>query len=93
VESLGNRVFDDGPHLGGNQFVLGLRRELRIRQLDGKNAGQTLAHVVARCLDLGPLGHLIGFDILVQGACHRGPQRGQVGSTVALRDVVRKAKH
>src|SRR3546814_17028420 len=48
--------FDGGPDLRGNQLVLGLAGEFRVRHLDRQDAGQALAGVVAGDRDLLPLG-------------------------------------
>ena len=44
---IANLRLDDALHLGRNQLVLGLRRELRVRHLAGQHAGQALARVLA----------------------------------------------
>ncbi len=46
-ELLVHEVLDRGPHLGGDQLVLRLAGEFRIRHLDRQNAGQPFARVVA----------------------------------------------
>ena len=77
----------------GDQLHLGLRGELGIGHLDRQHAGQAFAHVVAGDLDLGLLGDLVFFDVLVDDARHRRAQAGQVGAAVGLRDVVGEAEH
>src|SRR5208282_6332610 len=37
-----DQALDDRPHLGGDQLVLGLRGEFRVRALDAQDAGQAL---------------------------------------------------
>ena len=83
----------DRPHFGGDQLVLGLRRELRLGHLHRQHAGQAFAHVVAGGLDLGLLGELVLLDVLVERARHRRAQAGEVRAAVALRDVVGEAQH
>ena len=76
-----------------HQLVLGLAAELGLGHLDAEHAAQAFAHVVAGDFDLGLLGELVFFDVLVDDARHRGAQAGQVGAAVALRDVVGEAEH
>ena len=47
AEALADQAFDGRAHLGGDQLVLGLGRELRVRHLDRQHAGQALAGVLA----------------------------------------------
>jgi hypothetical protein len=93
MQRLRDGILDHGTHFRGNELVLGLRGEFRVRELDGQDAGQPLPHVVAGGFDLGALGQLVGLDVLVQGARHGRAQRGQVRAAVALRDVVGEAEH
>ena len=69
AERLVDDAFDHRPHLGGDQLVLGLRREFRVRHLHREHAGQALAAIVAGDVDLlaladaralGIAGHLPG---------------------------------
>src|SRR6266487_427278 len=46
-EHVGGDRFDDWAHIGIVELALGLRLELRIRDLDADDGGQPLAHVVA----------------------------------------------
>ena len=48
-------VLDDRPHLGGDELVLRLRGEFRIRHLDRDDRRQPLAAIVADERDLLPL--------------------------------------
>jgi hypothetical protein len=91
-ELLAHDLLDRAAHLAGDQLVLGLAGELGLGHLDADHAGQALAHVVAGDLDLGLLGQLVVLDVLVDDAGHRRAQAGQVGATVALRDVVGEAE-
>ena len=47
AERLVDDVLDRGTHFGGDELVLRLRRELRIRHLHRDDGGQTLAAIVA----------------------------------------------
>ena len=47
AERLVDDALDHRPHLGGDQLVLGLRREFRVGHLDRKHAGQALAAILA----------------------------------------------
>ena len=52
LQSLIDDVFNDWAHFRGNELVFGLRLELRIRQLAGKNGRQAFAAIVTRQRDL-----------------------------------------
>ncbi len=93
MSSRRNDVFHRAAHFAGHQLVLGLAAELGLGHLHAQHAAQAFAHVVAGDLDLGLLGELVFFDVLVDDARHRGAQAGQVGAAVALRDVVGEAEH
>src|SRR5690606_33906442 len=56
-DRLGNRL-----DLGRHELVLGLRRELRIRQLDGQHGRQALTGVVAGGADLLALAAALALD-------------------------------
>src|SRR3546814_9704843 len=74
-------------------LVLGLRREFRIGQLDRHDRGQSFTHVVAGERDLLFLQRARFFRIVVERAGQRGPEGGEMGAAVALRDVVGEAEH
>src|SRR5574340_318827 len=93
AERLADDVLDRRTHLGRDQLVLGLARELRLGHLDADDARQPLAHVVAADFDLGLLRQLVVVDVLVDHPRHRRAQAGEVGAAVALRDVVGEAQH
>ena len=88
-----DHVLDGRPHLAGDQLVLGLRRELGLGHLHRQHAGQALAHVVARGVDLGLAGDLVLFDVLVDDPRHGRAQAGEVRAAVTLRNVVGEAQH
>ena len=93
AQRAGHHVFDRAAHFAGDQLVLGLAGELGLGHLHAQHAGQALAHVVAGHFHLGLLGQLGFLDVLVDDACHRGAQAGEVGAAVTLRDVVGEAEH
>ena len=86
-------ALDHRPDLGGDQLVLGLRRELRVRHLDREHAGQALAHVVAGERRPSPSWRPPFADVGLDGAGQRAAEAGQMGAAVALRDVVGEAQH
>ena len=81
-----------GSDLGRHELVLGLRGELGVRHLHRQHAGQALAHVVAGQRHLFllqyPARRGMGVDRPGQGR----PEPGEMGSAVALRDVVGEAQ-
>ena len=91
VELLADDRLNDRAHLRGNELLLGLRGEFRVRHLDRKHARQAFAGVVAGDRDLvlfRPQGR-VGLD----RARQRAAESGQMGTSVPLRDVVGKAQH
>ena len=96
-EPAAQRVIDERldhrAHLGGDQLVLGLGGELRVGHFHGEHAGQALAAIVTGQIDLFLLrqaGRLrIGGDLPGQGAA----QARQMGTAVALGDVVGEGQH
>jgi hypothetical protein len=84
-------ALDRGLDLAGDQLVLGLRRELRIRHLDRQYRDQALAAVVAGEFDLVLLQHAGLLDVLVDGARQCGAETGEMGAAILLRDVVGEA--
>ena len=83
-QQLAHDVFHRGAHFARHQLVLGLAAELGLGHLHAEHAAQAFAHVVAGDFDLGLLGQLVFFDVLVDDAGHRGAQAGQVGAAVTL---------
>ena len=92
-QCLADHLFHRAAHFAGHQLVLGLAAELGLGHLHAQHTAQAFAHVVAGDFHLGLLGQLGVFDVLVDHARHRRAQAGQVGATVALRDVVGEAQH
>ncbi len=90
---LAHDLLDHGLHLRGHELVLGLGRELRLRNLHRQHAGQSFPHVVAGGFHLRLLGDLLFLDVAVDGAGHRRAQSGEVGAAVALRNVVGEHLH
>ena len=85
---VGHQAFQRLAHLGRDELVLGLRRELRVGQLHRDDRGQPLAHVVAGERHLLLLQHPRFLGIVVQRARQRRAERGDVRAAVALGDVV-----
>ena len=92
-ELCGDDFLHDRLHLGRDELVLGLRRELGLWHFHREDARQAFAHIVAGRLDLGFLGDLFLLDVVVERARHRLPQAGQVRAAVTLRNVVGEALH
>ena len=92
-KGVGNHFLDQRTHFGRNQLVLGLGRELGVRKLDRKNRGQSFPHVVPGGLGLGLLCGFARLDVMVERPGHCRAQRSQMGSAVALGNVVGEAEH
>ena len=89
---VGHQAFERLAHFGGDQLVLGLRRELGIGQLDRDNRGQPFAHVVAGQGDLFLLQDARFLGIIVDRPGQRRAEGGQMRAAVALGDVVGEAQ-
>ena len=90
-QRLVEHVLHHRAHFGGNQLVLGLRGEFRIRHFHRQHRREALAAVVAGQRDLFALGD--GVGIAVDLARQRAAKAGQMRAAVALRDVVGEAQH
>ena len=92
-EQFVDEPLDHRPHLGGDELVLRLRGEFWVGAFDAEHAGEALAGVVAREIDLlllekaGALG--IAHDLPGQ----RAAQPDKMRPAVALRDVVGERQH
>jgi len=93
AEFLGDQRLDHALHFRRDQLVLGLRGELRVRQLHAEHRRQALARVVAGGRDLVLLAGEFALDVVVQRLRQRRPEAGQVRTAVPLRDVVGVAGH
>ena len=93
LQSLVDDVFDDRPYFRGNKLVLGLRRELRIGHLAGKNGGQALTAIVACECNLFLARGPGGFRVLSDLTRQRATESGEMRAPVVLRNVVGKAEH
>ena len=93
VQEFADDVFNRAAHFARDQLVFGLAGELGLRHLDGEYAAQAFAHVIACNFYLGFFSQLAVVNVFVDDARHGGAQSGQVGTAVALRNVVGKAKH
>ena len=90
-ELVADHALDHRLHLGGDELVLGLAGELRVRHLDRQHRGQALARVVAGQRHLLLLGDAGLVGVLVDDARQRGAEAGEMRAAVALRDVVGEA--
>ena len=91
LQRLVDQVLDHRAHLGGNQLVLGLRGELRVRHLAGHDRGQALAAILA-----GERHPLLLRDAALIGIAddlprQRAAECRQMRAAVALRDGVGEA--
>jgi hypothetical protein len=77
----------------GDQLVLGLAGEFRIRHLDRQDAGQPLAGVVAGEADLLALGDAAVLGVARERAGERAAEARDMRAAVALRDVVGEGQH
>ena len=93
LQRLVEQVLDHRAHLGGDQLVLGLRGEFRIRHLAGEHRGEALAAIVAGERDLLLLRAAALLGIAGDLAGERAAEAGEVGAAVALRDGVGEAEH
>ena len=88
-----DRGLDHALDLRGHQLVLGLRGELRVRQLHRQDRGESLARIVAGGRDLFFLGGEFLLDVVVERARQRRAKAGEVRAAVLLRNVVGVAVH
>ena len=91
LQRLVDDVLDHRADFGGDQLVLGLRRELRVGHLHRQHGGQALAAIVAGERDL--FLFRVGLGIAVDLARQRAAEAGEMRAAVALRDVVGEAQH
>ena len=92
-EEFVDEPLDDRPHLGGDELVLRLGREFRIRAFDAEHAGEALAGVVAGEIDLLLLEQPRAFGIADDLTGQRAAQADEMRAAVALRDVVGERQH
>ena len=93
AELLVHQVLDHRADFGGDELVLGLGGELRVRHLDGEHAGQRLARVIARQLHLLLLGDAAVIGVVVDDARQRAAEAREMRAAVALGNVVGEAQH
>ena len=93
AERLVDDALDDRPHFGGDELVLGLRREFRVGHLDREHAGQALAAILAGDGDLLALGDAGRFRVADHLPRQRAAEAGEMRAAVALRDVVGEEQH
>ena len=92
-QPLVDDALDDAFDLRGNQLVLGLIREFRIRVLDRNHRGQALADVVAAQTVLQVLEQPRSLRVGVDGPGESRAEPGQVGTAVFVLDVVGEAEN
>ena len=99
VEVAAQVIVDHAGHHGLNfgvaEFRFGLPLELRIRELDGDDGREALAHVVA-----GKLGHFEFFDdvrlifeVVVNGPRKADPEAGKMRAALSRADVIGEGVH
>ena len=93
VERLVDDVLDRGSDLRGDELVLGLRGEFRVRHLHRHHRRQAFAAIVARERDLLALGEAGGFGVAIDLARQRGAKARQMRAAIPLRNVVGEAQH
>ena len=92
LQPLADHVLDRWADFGGDQLVLGLAGEFRIRHLHRQDAGQPLARILAAERHLLLLGDTALHGIGVDGAGQGRAQARQMRAAIALRDVVGEAQ-
>ena len=93
LQRLVEQVLHHRAHLGGDELVLGLRGEFRIRHLAGQDRGEALAAIVAGERDLLLLRAAALLGIAGDLAGQRAAKAGKVSAAVALRNGVGEAQH
>ena len=90
---LAHQPLDRRTHFRGNQLVLGLAGEFRVRHLDRQHASQAFAGIVAGEIHLLLLRDPAVLRIFLNDAGQCATETGQMGAAVALRDVVGKGQN
>ena len=88
-----HRTLDCGTDLAGDQLVLGLAGEFRIRHFHRQHAGQPFARIIAGDRHLGLGRRAGGGGILVDHPRQGAAETGQVRAAIALGDGVGEAQH
>ncbi len=88
-----DQSLDDRADLGGDEFVLRLGGEFRVRALDAEHASQALAGVFAGKIDLLLLEQPRAFGIADQLTREAAAQADEMRAPIALRDVVGERQH
>ena len=88
---LVHQRLNGGLHFGRNQFVFGLRGELRIRHFYRNHGDQAFTGIITGGADFGFLAVAFFIHIRVKRTGHRRTEAYQMGAAVALRDIVGKA--
>src|SRR3990167_8488819 len=91
-EVLAHFLLDSSFHFAGNQLVFGLRAELRVRYFYRNDRSQTFTSIVTGGGDLVLLCQTFLLDIGIQVTRQCRTEAGQVGTAVALGNVVGEAQ-
>src|SRR6202020_928827 len=83
-----DEALNDRTDLGGDQLVLRLGREFRVRAFDAEYASQTLPGVFAGEIDLFLFGRPRPFGIAPKLTREAAAQADKMRAAVALGDVV-----
>ena len=92
-QRLADNAFNRRTHFGGDQLVLGLGGEFRVRHLGREHAGQAFAGVIAGDGDFRLRCQSRRGRIAVDDTRQRAAESGQMGAAIALRDVVGEAEN
>ncbi len=97
LEPILQRLVDDRldhrADLGGDELVLGLRGEFRVRHLAREDRREPFAAIIAGERNPLLLRHAALLGIAGDLARERAAEAGEVGTAVALRDRVGEAQH
>ena len=93
MQTFAHQAVHHALDIRGDELVLGLAAELRVRHLHGEDAGEAFAEVVAVELHLFFLGDALAFHVRLHDARQRHAEAADVGATIALGNVVRIGEH
>ena len=92
-ELISDNALDHRTYFGGDELILGLRGKFRIGHLDRQHAGEALAHIFAGQRHPFLFGNAAVIGIGVDCARQRRTKPGEMGSAIALWDVVGETQH
>src|SRR5262249_19737237 len=93
LQRLVDDVLDHGTHLRGDELVLRLRGEFRVRHLAGENRGEPFAAIIAGERHLLLLRHTALLGVTGDLASECTAEAGEMGAAVALGDGIGEAEH